>query len=238
VFERPGAVTRWPLYLRQAKAVLRAGDETFDERRYGFNGLVEALRYGQKEGLFRLDRDRQGVLRVYPGPALPRSVASPTPSSDSATPPPQHEGGGTHARSENRAPSSGNLFERGRDTEPGGAPRQARSNESPDQDEVAGNVANVIDTVAETSDGVGVTEATAGASEVDAAPVNADAPPPGRASRRRRPGAIAAKPAAKKTAATPKSRGAKSTRARKSAKGKESRGKDTDAAKAAAPDKA
>jgi uncharacterized LabA/DUF88 family protein len=72
VFERPGAVVRWPLYLRQAKAVLRAGDETFDERRYGFNGLVEALRYGQKEGLFRLDRDRQGVLRVYPGQLLQR----------------------------------------------------------------------------------------------------------------------------------------------------------------------
>jgi uncharacterized LabA/DUF88 family protein len=74
VFLRPNAVTRWPLYLRQAKAVLRAGDETFDERRYGFAGLVEALRFGQREGLFRLDRDRQGVLRVYPGQLL-QSVA-------------------------------------------------------------------------------------------------------------------------------------------------------------------
>jgi uncharacterized LabA/DUF88 family protein len=73
VFLRPGAVTRWPLYLRQAKAVLRAGDEGFDERKYGFAGLVEALRYGQREGLFRLDRDRQGVLRVYPGQLLQRA---------------------------------------------------------------------------------------------------------------------------------------------------------------------
>ncbi len=72
VFLKPGAVTRWPLYLRQAKAVLRAGDEGFDERKYGFAGLVEALRYGQREGLFRLDRDRQGVLRVYPGQLLQR----------------------------------------------------------------------------------------------------------------------------------------------------------------------
>ena len=70
VFLKPGAVTRWPLYLRQAKAVLRAGDEGFDERKFGFAGLVEALRFGQREGLFRLDRDRQGVLRVYPGPLL------------------------------------------------------------------------------------------------------------------------------------------------------------------------
>ena len=73
VFLKPGAVTRWPLYLRQAKAVLRAGDEGFDERKYGFAGLVEALRFGQREGLFRLDRDRQGVLRVYPGQLLQRA---------------------------------------------------------------------------------------------------------------------------------------------------------------------
>jgi hypothetical protein len=53
--------------------VLRAGDETFDERKYGFAGLVEALRFGQREGLFRLDRDRQGVLRVYPGQLLQRA---------------------------------------------------------------------------------------------------------------------------------------------------------------------
>jgi len=73
VFLKPGAVSRWPLYLRQAKAVLRAGDESFDERKYGFAGLVEALRFGQREGLFRLDRDRQGVLRVYPGQLLQRA---------------------------------------------------------------------------------------------------------------------------------------------------------------------
>jgi uncharacterized LabA/DUF88 family protein len=76
VFLKPGAVTRWPLYLRQAKAVLRAGDEGFDERKYGFAGLVEALRFGQREGLFRLDRDRQGVLRVYPGQLLQRAEGS------------------------------------------------------------------------------------------------------------------------------------------------------------------
>ena len=69
---------RWPLYLRQVKQILRSVDESFDERRYGFTGIVEALRYCQREGLFRLDRDRQGVLRVYPGPVLQRaSTAAP-----------------------------------------------------------------------------------------------------------------------------------------------------------------
>jgi uncharacterized LabA/DUF88 family protein len=76
VFQKPGAVGRWPLYLRQVKQLLRTADESFDERRYGFSGIVEALRYCQREGLFRLDRDRQGVLRVYPGPVLQRTATS------------------------------------------------------------------------------------------------------------------------------------------------------------------
>jgi uncharacterized LabA/DUF88 family protein len=88
VFHRPGVVTRWPLYLRQVKQILRSVDESFDERRYGFTGIVEALRYCQREGLFRLDRDRQGVLRVYPGPVLQRaSTAAPQHAIDTdATP--------------------------------------------------------------------------------------------------------------------------------------------------------
>ncbi len=79
---------RWPLYLRQVKQILRSVDESFDERRYGFTGIVEALRYCQREGLFRLDRDRQGVLRVYPGPVLQRaSTAAPQHAIDTdATP--------------------------------------------------------------------------------------------------------------------------------------------------------
>jgi len=88
VFHRPGIVQRWPLYLRQVKQILRSVDESFDERRYGFTGIVEALRYCQREGLFRLDRDRQGVLRVYPGPVLQRvATAAPQHAIDTeATP--------------------------------------------------------------------------------------------------------------------------------------------------------
>jgi uncharacterized LabA/DUF88 family protein len=71
-FLKSSGTHRWPLYLRQVKQVLRSADERFDERKYGFSGLVDALRYAQREGIFRLDRDRQGVLRVYPGPVLER----------------------------------------------------------------------------------------------------------------------------------------------------------------------
>lgn len=73
-FSRPGAVSRWPLYVRQAKQLLKNADDGFDERRYGFNGILDALRYCQREGLFRLDRDRQGVIRIYPGEGLPAAA--------------------------------------------------------------------------------------------------------------------------------------------------------------------
>jgi uncharacterized LabA/DUF88 family protein len=67
---------RWPMYLRNVKQLLRAADNGFDERRYGFTGLVEMVRACQREGLVRLERDRRGGLRVFPGPSLPRTTVS------------------------------------------------------------------------------------------------------------------------------------------------------------------
>jgi hypothetical protein len=67
-FSRSGANPRFPMYVRQFKQFLKTFDESFDERRYGFAGIVDALRFGQREGLFRLDRGRQGGVRVHPGP--------------------------------------------------------------------------------------------------------------------------------------------------------------------------
>jgi uncharacterized LabA/DUF88 family protein len=66
---------RWPMYLRNIKQILRAGG--FDERRYGFGGLMEILRACQKEGLIRMERDRRGGLRVFQGQALSRGAAAP-----------------------------------------------------------------------------------------------------------------------------------------------------------------
>jgi uncharacterized LabA/DUF88 family protein len=65
VLQAPGAVPRWPMYIRNVKQILRAADPSFDERRHG--NLVELLRAVQREGLVRLDRDRQGVMRVFQG---------------------------------------------------------------------------------------------------------------------------------------------------------------------------
>jgi uncharacterized LabA/DUF88 family protein len=58
---------RWPMYIRQAKQFMRAVDPTFDERRFGFGSLVDLLRAAGREGLFRIERDRQGVIRLFPG---------------------------------------------------------------------------------------------------------------------------------------------------------------------------
>jgi uncharacterized LabA/DUF88 family protein len=58
---------RWPMYVRQVKQFLRGVDPTFDERRFGFASLNDLLRACQREGLFRMERDRQGVLRFFQG---------------------------------------------------------------------------------------------------------------------------------------------------------------------------
>src|SRR5207237_1992926 len=71
---------RWPMYLRNVKQILRAADRQFDERRYGFGGLMDLLRACQREGLVRVERDRRGGLRVFQGPALKATnVASSAP---------------------------------------------------------------------------------------------------------------------------------------------------------------
>jgi uncharacterized LabA/DUF88 family protein len=76
-----GAATtaRWPMYLRNVKQLVRAADAGFDERRYGFTGLMDLLRACQRDGLVRLERDRRGGLRVFQGPALgaPGAAAPP-----------------------------------------------------------------------------------------------------------------------------------------------------------------
>jgi uncharacterized LabA/DUF88 family protein len=61
---------RFPMYVRQVKQFLRGVDPTFDERKFGFNSLNDLLRGCQKDGLFRMERDRQGVVRFFQGNVL------------------------------------------------------------------------------------------------------------------------------------------------------------------------
>jgi hypothetical protein len=61
---------RWPMYFRNVKQFLKSSDPSFDERRLGFSSIHELVREAQRAGIFRMERDRQGVLRVFPGDRL------------------------------------------------------------------------------------------------------------------------------------------------------------------------
>ena len=68
---------RWPMYVRQAKQYLRTAIGGFDERNYGFASVVDLLRAAGKEGVLRVERDRQGAIRLFPGQKLAAPAASP-----------------------------------------------------------------------------------------------------------------------------------------------------------------
>ena len=80
---------RWPMYVRQVKQFLRGVDPTFDERRFGFASLNDLLRAAQREGLFRIERDRQGVMRFFAGnvmkPVDTGPIAEPVETAESQT---------------------------------------------------------------------------------------------------------------------------------------------------------
>jgi uncharacterized LabA/DUF88 family protein len=64
----------WPMYLRSFKQFLRSLQPTFDERQYGFPSTYDLVRQAQKEGLLRVERNRQGVLRIFPTERLQQAV--------------------------------------------------------------------------------------------------------------------------------------------------------------------
>jgi uncharacterized protein (TIGR00288 family) len=81
VFEKADAL-KWPMYLRGVKQLIKAAEPDFDERDYGFSSLLDVLRQTQKAGVVKLERNRQGVLRIFPGeeisePPMPRQTSSP-----------------------------------------------------------------------------------------------------------------------------------------------------------------
>jgi uncharacterized protein (TIGR00288 family) len=76
-FTQAATPPRFPMYVRQAKQYLRSAIEGFDERKYGFASVVDLLRAAGKEGVLRIDRDRQGAVRVFPGANLTPKSAVP-----------------------------------------------------------------------------------------------------------------------------------------------------------------
>jgi len=69
-FQNAKVTPHWPMYLRNVKQFIKNTSPTFDEHRYGYHSFLEAVRSAQRAGLFRLERNRQGILRVFPGNLL------------------------------------------------------------------------------------------------------------------------------------------------------------------------
>jgi uncharacterized LabA/DUF88 family protein len=71
-FQNPRFTPHWPMYLRNVKQFIKNAAPTFDERKYGFANFLEAVRAAQRAGILKLERNRQGILRVYPGSLIPQ----------------------------------------------------------------------------------------------------------------------------------------------------------------------
>jgi uncharacterized LabA/DUF88 family protein len=78
-FQNAKVTPHWPMYLRNVKQFIKNAQPTFDEHRYGFHSFLEAVRSAQRAGLFRLERNRQGILRVFPGNQMPQLQRSSEP---------------------------------------------------------------------------------------------------------------------------------------------------------------
>jgi uncharacterized LabA/DUF88 family protein len=76
LFQAAQQPPRWPMYVRQVKQYLRGVDPTFDERKFGFHSLNDLLRACQRDGLFRVERDRQGVIRFFQGNVMKADEAA------------------------------------------------------------------------------------------------------------------------------------------------------------------
>ena len=81
ILEQTGAKTHWPMYLRTFKHFLRSADPNFDERRFGIPSIHDLARQAQREGFLRIERNRQGILRIYPGEQF-ALAAQPAPAAE------------------------------------------------------------------------------------------------------------------------------------------------------------
>jgi uncharacterized LabA/DUF88 family protein len=86
-FQKSNITPHWPMYLRNVKQFIKNASPTFDEHRYGFHSFLEAVRHAQRAGLLRLERNRQGILRVFPGNAMPQLQRPPLPQPAVSEPP-------------------------------------------------------------------------------------------------------------------------------------------------------
>ncbi|MDR0311400.1 MAG: NYN domain-containing protein [Acidobacteriota bacterium] len=86
LFRNSASKPHWPLYLRTFKQLLRAQQPPFDEKQYGVSSTYDLARQAQRDGLLHIERNRQGILRIFPGERFPKiaqeteEIAGPAPS--------------------------------------------------------------------------------------------------------------------------------------------------------------
>jgi uncharacterized LabA/DUF88 family protein len=64
----------WPMYLRTFKQFLRSLQPPFDERQYGLSSTYDLVRQAHRDGLLRVERNRQGILRIFPAERFPQAA--------------------------------------------------------------------------------------------------------------------------------------------------------------------
>ncbi len=72
------AKPHWPMYLRTFKQFLRSLQPHFDERQYGLASTYDLVRQASRDGLLRFERNRQGILRIFPAERFPRAPQEPS----------------------------------------------------------------------------------------------------------------------------------------------------------------
>jgi hypothetical protein len=104
-------VRRWPMYLRNVQQLLRDATPPFDGRAYGFGTLVDLLRAAHRDGIVRVDRDRQGVIRVFEGAVGSPEAASATVTTIDPQAEPQAQSGPVDAATEAPYEDTGGVAE-------------------------------------------------------------------------------------------------------------------------------
>jgi hypothetical protein len=64
----------WPMYLRTFKQFLRSLQPPFDERQFGLSSTYDLVRQAHRDGLLRVERNRQGILRIFPVERVPQAA--------------------------------------------------------------------------------------------------------------------------------------------------------------------
>ena len=70
----------WPMYLRTFKQMIRSLQPPFDEHQYGISSIYDLVRQAHRDGLLHVERNRQGILRIFPGDRFPKTDAEPAPA--------------------------------------------------------------------------------------------------------------------------------------------------------------